>query len=483
MKKHLFLLCIAFTGITTYGQNSVPNGNFEEWTSISYDFPQNYQYISNSNNYFYYNLPSNVTKTTDAYHGTYAVQLTTIATKTDTSFGYFLNSNPNSKNGPWTGGMPYNQKPTGIRGWYKYNVATADSGTIIVAFSHGGKSIGMYFFKIGGNHSSYTLFNKTLNPALSIAPDSVSFGAVSCKVTGVDQQPHGIAGSTLILDSLSFTGVSSQPTWMNGDFESWQTQTYNSPANWYIESSNGEEGFNRTTDAAKGSYAIELKTYLGNNNNHPAAQPCMISTGYYPRSCNDNCHEQGGYPFSNQTDTLAFYYKYAPAHPKDSASININFIKNGSEFDGRYTILLASANYKYVEVPFNLSQSPDTVIIDIQSSLWQDSAKSYVGADLKIDEIYFKSQKSTGIHQLKNGTENSISIFPNPSNGKFQIKGTRSDIQTLKIFDVLGKEIYFNSKFNLQKSNEVDLSQFQKGIYFVKAYDGLNAYTEKIVIK
>ena len=131
MKKHLFLLCIAFTGITTYGQNSVPNGNFEEWTSISYDFPQNYQYTSNSNNYFYYNLPSNVTKTTDAYHGTYAVQLTTIATKTDTSFGYFLNSNPNSKNGPWTGGMPYNQKPTGIRGWYKYNVATADSGTII----------------------------------------------------------------------------------------------------------------------------------------------------------------------------------------------------------------------------------------------------------------------------------------------------------------------------------------------------------------
>ena len=150
MQKHLFLLSIAFTTFTAYGQSSIPNGNFETWTSSTYDYPQNYPSNSNSDNFLSHNLPPNVTKTIDAYHGTYAVQLTTNASATDTSFGYFLNTNPNGPPSSWTGGMPYNQKPAGIRGYFKYNVALIDSATIIVTFSKSGSNIGSYFFKIGG---------------------------------------------------------------------------------------------------------------------------------------------------------------------------------------------------------------------------------------------------------------------------------------------------------------------------------------------
>lgn len=481
MKKQFLLLCLALIGIATYGQNSIPNGNFENWTTYSYDYPQNYPW--NSNLAFSNYTAPNVIKTTDAYHGNFAVQITNSISNGDTAFGFIVNANPPGNLAQAHGGMPYNQKPTGIRGWYKYNQSEVDSGSIIVIFSKGGNNIGTYYFEIGGVKSSYTLFNKTFIPALATTPDSVIIGFLSCKFNAGMDNPHGIPGSTLILDSVSFTGVSSQPTWLNGDFESWQSQGLLTPDDWFVNNgyTNGAVGVSRTTDAAKGSYAIELTTYLGNNNNITEAQPSWISTGYYPNKCNNNCYEHGGNPFSNQTDTLVFYYKYAPAHLTDSARLNINFIKNHSQFDGRTVIILALSNYTYVEVPFSINQAPDTVIIDIYSSLWNDTAVSYVGADLKIDNIYFKSQISTGINQLTNG--NAISVVPNPSNGKFQIKSSGINMQNLEICDILGKTIYSNAKFIQQNSKEIDLSRTSKGIYFVKVYDGSKIYVEKIIIR
>lgn len=481
MKKYLLLLFTALLAITVYSQSSIPNGNFETWSSATFDNPLNYPYTSNSSNFFYYELPANVTKTTDSYHGTYAVQLTTNASATDTSFGYILNYNPQSSNGPstWTGGMPYSQKPTGIRGYYKYNEATADSATIMVIFSKAGVNIGAYGFLVGGLKTSYTLFDFTFNPALTVTPDSMIFAALSCKM-GSNGQPHGIAGETLKIDSVTFTGVSSQPLLMNGDFESWQTQTFYVPNNWRIP--NGTQtGVTKTTDAAKGTYAVELTTVLGNNNNHPAAQPGWISTGYFEQNCSGNC-EHGGYPFVNQIDTLAFYYKFSPVHPTDSALVNISFKKAGTFIGGYSVYLTTQASYHYVEYPFNIGLTPDSVIVDIMSSLWRDSLVSYVGEDLKIDEVQFKSQPlSTNIFNY--ARDNSISIFPNPSDGKFRVEDSGFNIQSVEVFNALGNEVYSNYSINKQSIIDIDLSGLQKGIYYAKFFNGKKNITKKIEIQ
>ena len=480
MKKHLLLFCLFYIAITAYGQNSIPNGTFETWNSVTYDYPQNYPYNSNSDAFYRYHsqLPFNVIKTTDAYHGNYAVQLTTTSSATETAFGYFINSNPNNGDpSTWTGGMPYNQIPTGIRGYYKYNVATGDSATIFAVFSKNGSNIGTYFFNIGEIHTDYTLFNFTFSPALPEAPDSVIFAATSSNIIA---SQTGVAGSILILDSVSFTGVTSQPALMNGDFESWESQTFYKPADWYTQYSQGD-GISRTTDAVAGDYAIELKTFLGNNNNGPAAQPGQVSTGYYPSNCDSNCYELGGYPYSNQIDTLAFYYKYAPANATDSAQISFGFKKGGSFFWYTGKNLSASADYQYVEIPFNIWQAPDSVVVQIQSSNWNDTLVSSVGADLKIDEIHFKSQPlNVSIPVFAPNAQ--ISIFPNPSGGKFTIYNTVG-IRQLKVYNILGENIYTKSNSKQQKLNEIDLSRFQKGIYFVEIYDGAKIYTKKIVLK
>ncbi|NTW32610.1 MAG: T9SS type A sorting domain-containing protein [Bacteroidetes bacterium] len=472
MKKHLLFLSLAFAAITAYGQDSIPNGDFETWNSATYDYPENYPYTSNIEA-FSKNLPSNEVKTTPGFHGSSAVMLTTGIE----NIGYFINIDPNnSGENPtqWTGGMLITEKPTGIRGYYKYNVETADSGLLIIAFSKASVNIGTYFCKIGGIKNEYTLFDFTFNPALPDTPDSVAFGAVSSDITVSD---NGVAGSTLIIDSVSFTGVTSQPALMNGDFESWQEgQTPYTLTDWY--GSDSWSGITKTTDKVAGDYALELTTYLAQHNGSPEARPAFLSNVDMNNNSGNNM--MGGIPFSNQIDTLAFYYKYLPSGI-DSALVNLTFKYGANIIGGIGAVLHEKTEYEYIEFPFNIGQFPDTVAIQIMSSMGQNTSLSCVGSVLTIDEIQFKSHPlTTNIFNYKNN--NNISIFPNPSNGIFTINNTNG-IKQINVYNVLGENIYTTNNLKQQTSNEIDLSKFQKGIYFVKIFDGEKNHTEKVVIK
>ena len=73
---------------------------------------------------------------------------------------------------------------------------------------------------------------------------------------------------------------------------------------------------------------------------------------------------------------------------------------------------------------------------------------------------------------------NTISIYPNPSSGKAKIEWNGSKNASIKVFNLMGKEV-------LQQviSNEIDLSNYPKGIYIVKVSDGQKIYSNKIVIQ
>ncbi len=64
----------------------------------------------------------------------------------------------------------------------------------------------------------------------------------------------------------------------------------------------------------------------------PIARAGNASTGHYPENCSGDCQQLGGYPFTNQADTLVLNYKYAPANPSGMAWINMNLKKDGSHF-------------------------------------------------------------------------------------------------------------------------------------------------------
>ncbi|MES2285883.1 MAG: T9SS type A sorting domain-containing protein [Bacteroidota bacterium] len=92
-------------------------------------------------------------------------------------------------------------------------------------------------------------------------------------------------------------------------------------------------------------------------------------------------------------------------------------------------------------------------------------------------------KQTIGVNELL--SDLSLIISPNPSNGKFTIELNSSGVSNnnkyvVKIYNVLGEQIYL-SELKQLTSNEIDLSNAPKGIYFVNVYNGDKIYTRKIV--
>ena len=259
-----------------------------------------------------------------------------------------------------------------------------DSALTLAIFKKSGSVIGQYIYKIGASQANYTLFSQTFLPALPQTPDTVVFACAA----GNLMVNHGIPGTMLQIDSVSFTGVSSQPALFNGNFETWRNDTLYTLPGW---NSNGTPL--ETNDKYSGSHAVELITNPpGFGNSQPQSSSILTSH-------NNNGPPRGGTPYSTQIDTFVFHYKYIPAnYPTytDSARVFVTFFKNGIQMMTNIWTLLAPSvsGYTKVELPFDVGSAPDTVLISFESSKYpmQDS---YVGSDLKVDEIYFKSQELT----------------------------------------------------------------------------------------
>ena len=82
-----------------------------------------------------------------------------------------------------------------------------------------------------------------------------------------------------------------------------------------------------------------------------------------------------------------------------------------------------------------------------------------------------------------NNSASTITIYPNPSNGKFKIETNSNKVLSVEIYNALGEKIFEPFYLQNQISNEIDLSKFQKGIYFVKIYDSKQIHFKKIVIQ
>lgn len=373
MKKHLFSFLSIILVSTAFAQ-SVPNGSFESWTLNNYENPQWYS----TSNYQVDNGVSagnNVTKTTDAYHGSYAIKLLTTASGTNVSFAYFANGDP-GKN-PLQGGIPYAQKPTGVRFYYKSNIIPNDTAIFLACFKKLGVTIGTYLFKISSTQTAYTLYNATFSPALTQNPDSIVIAACSSNAFA----SFGIAGNSLQIDSISLTGVASQPALLNGDLEAWQSLQDNKLNGWNIRG-----GYQRTTDAYSGTYAVELQTVI------KTFGGSGIEAGEANTGVNNGGGWKGGFPYTNQIDTLVFYYKYIPADPNDQGEFYTAFKKNGVQFSQTFNALTISPSYQKVSIPFNLAMAPDTINVSFRSSKYPYLA-SYAGSDLKVDNMYLTSQK------------------------------------------------------------------------------------------
>jgi len=87
---------------------------------------------------------------------------------------------------------------------------------------------------------------------------------------------------------------------------------------------------------------------------------------------------------------------------------------------------------------------------------------------------------------VENPLKDAFSVFPNPSNGNFQLKINNPQSAKkfdLGIFDAIGNKVYAKSNIQQQFTTNVELSDLPKGSYVVRLYDGNESYYRKIVVR
>ena len=150
-------------------------------------------------------------------------------------------------------------------------------------------------------------------------------------------------------------------------------------------------------------------------------------------------------------------------------------------FNPEGNIIPADESYRYTDIPFNLWQPNDFSIVAANSKKLNSFPAFSISSLLNSDDIF------TGTHLLVSGltgftSSDQVIVFPNPSSGKFTITW-QNGILKVTVFNMLGNKVFSVTNIKLEKMNEIDLSKFQKGIYFMEIYDGNTIYSEKIVLQ
>ncbi|OUR95582.1 hypothetical protein A9Q87_00240 [Flavobacteriales bacterium 34_180_T64] len=77
---------------------------------------------------------------------------------------------------------------------------------------------------------------------------------------------------------------------------------------------------------------------------------------------------------------------------------------------------------------------------------------------------------------------NSLSLFPNPTKNEFNLVWDRNDEVSIRIFNSLGKIMYFTKDQILSEPLNIDVSHYASGIYFVKVNNSVGEVTKKLIV-
>lgn len=178
------------TGIT----QGVPNGDFENWTTINVEDPTGWS-TRNLNAYQEKGIPQ-VLKIFAPYSGVYAMQMTTLMLDGGNYFLFDVTTGEMTDNG-YDHGLPYNQQTDTLTGYYKYLPSNIDTASVMAECYKNGVNVGGGYLQLLSTGTTYTPFKMPIT--CSQIPDSMSVHFFSSTYpVGISQE-----GSALILDNLS----------------------------------------------------------------------------------------------------------------------------------------------------------------------------------------------------------------------------------------------------------------------------------------
>ena len=480
MKIFFFFLAVAgvFAGNALVAQ-TIPNGDFENWSQQFYfSEPTNF-WTSNLQAYFS-GAGANVTKTADAYAGDFALKLEAVTVDTSVIPGAIALGSPGSSG--FTGGYPYTELPDTLTGYAKYNIASGDTAFLLVIFMAGGAPFSLASQPFTGVQDAYAQFKLPITSFLPVQPDTFQF-----LLTTSANLDSAVAGNVLYMDELQFTGAT-EP-FPNGGFEEWTDVASEEPAGGWTTSNifnvGGAPSVSKTTDAQSGSYAIRLE-------NAPSLFGPPVSfvlTG----ELNENGDPAGGFPIANTPKAVHGFYKYAAAGP-DSSLFFAQFSKWNPatlQADSIAAVALSlpsAAEYTPFEMPFDVDWStvPDTMLLGFAPSLVDDdSASITTGSVLQIDALTIEFV--SGVTFPLGEYLSHVNAFPNPARDYFHLQFSviNSTPLQVRIYDESGKKqaAYDLGVRNGEVTFDVPVAGLLPGCYLYSIFTEKGAFHGKFIIR
>ncbi len=144
-----------------------------------------------------------------------------------------------------------------------------------------------------------------------------------------------------------------------------------------------------------------------------------------------------------------------------------SFISNSNETD--LNAYLADPNGRFLILQ-RLTNKDATATLVLRAS----SDGQYVDFEVQVQMIYVSPQ---GVDE----NEYVVSVYPNPTNGLLNINVENSNHFNYQIFNMIGQNV-MNGDIDGSEA-KVDVSNLEKGVYFISVFDGNQKFVERIVVK
>ena len=140
-------------------------------------------------------------------------------------------------------------------------------------------------------------------------------------------------------------------------------------------------------------------------------------------------------------------------------TIEINI---GGQSQYRYT--LAGEGYLSQNSFYEFFGLANATEVDYVKVTWTATGESEIINNIAANQAITIKEGSGVLSSVNNLKDTTFSIYPNPSaNGIFKISVANQEIVSLQVFDISGRLI--TKKIDLKNNDQINLSQYQKGVY------------------
>ncbi len=78
---------------------------------------------------------------------------------------------------------------------------------------------------------------------------------------------------------------------------------------------------------------------------------------------------------------------------------------------------------------------------------------------------------------------NNVALYPNPAKNEVNLSWTKNEEVSIRIFNALGKLMYYSKNVSINNSYKIDTSQYATGLYFVQINNQQGVVTKKLIVK